>query len=763
MLEFSSTESCTTSTTSSPLVGFSSNTSSCDGNVALMNDFESTEGCSGQGPQGPQGFSAYQIAVFDGFVGTEEEWLASLVGPVGPGVPVGGTAGQILAKINSTNYNTQWINSPSLTGYVPYIGATQDLNLGEFGTQLGNIEFDTTPTSVPTGAGSLVWNDSDGTLDLKLKGGNVTLQIGQETVLRVVNKTATNINLLEANYQAVRTTGAQGQRLKVDLAQATNDALSAETIGLVTETINNNQEGFITTSGLVRGINTTGSLQGETWVDGDILYLSSTIAGNATKVKPVAPNHLIVLGYVINAHITQGSIFVKVDNGYELDELHNVKITTPVNNNVLAYTSASSIWENKTINTVIGYTPFNLPALTTGSVLFSNGTTIAENNANFFWDNANNRLGIGTTTPTAKLQVKGDGTNPIARFETSTSAISQQFYDTSMIGFGNVNPVYAGIYGHSSIDPNTATTSSLGVGLISNQSSSTASYGFGIRTTNGSNAAQWITGTGGLIKFITSGFIPSAAGSGNYRNLEINYSLNGTNGAQTGTATGIFLNATETALNGMVHNLMDLQRGGVSKFLVDRLGAVSSQSTIIGASVAAGTGGFYSNATGSKINSTVNGNWTFTNLAGTDFGLLQLGGTTSSYPAIKRNGAGIDFRLADDSGFCNIRTAAISATSIYNNVGAYYMDTFGFVKNANTNTRLNIFNNGYSIELGASNVVAASAIFELKSTTQGFLPPRMTTAQKVGIATPATGLVVFDTDLGKLCVFAVTWQTITSV
>ena len=89
------------------------------------------------------------------------------------------------------------------------------------------------------------WNDSDGTVDLGLKGGNVTLQVGQEQVLRVVNKTATNINLLEANYQAVRVTGAQGQRLKVDLAQAINDTLSAETIGLVTETINNNQEGFI--------------------------------------------------------------------------------------------------------------------------------------------------------------------------------------------------------------------------------------------------------------------------------------------------------------------------------------------------------------------------------------------------------------------------------------------------------------------------------------------------------------------------------------
>ena len=239
--------------------------------------------------------------------------------------------------------------APLPGSFVPYTGATQDVNLGEFGLQTGNVEFDNTPTNLPTSAGSMYYNDSDGTLDLILKGGNVTLQIGQETVLRVVNKTATSVNLLQANYQAVRVTGAQGQRVKVDLARATSDTFSAETIGLVTETINNNQEGFITTSGLVRNINTTGSLQSETWADGDIIYLSPTTAGNLTKVKPVAPNHLVIIGYVIHAHATQGSIFVKVDNGYELDELHNVKITTPTNNQALVFNDTTDVWENKSI------------------------------------------------------------------------------------------------------------------------------------------------------------------------------------------------------------------------------------------------------------------------------------------------------------------------------------------------------------------------------------------------------------------------------
>lgn len=231
--------------------------------------------------------------------------------------------------------------------YVPYTGATGNVDLGEYELKAGQLEFDQTPTGT-AGVGVMRWNDQDGTADLGLKGGNVTLQIGQEQVTRVVNKTGSD--LLEANYQAVRISGAQGNRLKVDLAQANNDANSADTIGIVTETINNNQEGFVTTSGLVRNIDTTGSLQSETWSDGDMLYLSGTTAGRITNVKPAAPIHTIIIGYVVRAHATQGQIYVKVDNGYELDELHNVAITSVANNDVLQYDSATSLWKNESLS-----------------------------------------------------------------------------------------------------------------------------------------------------------------------------------------------------------------------------------------------------------------------------------------------------------------------------------------------------------------------------------------------------------------------------
>lgn len=237
---------------------------------------------------------------------------------------------------------------------VPYTGATQNVDLGEYELKAGQIEFDQTPTGT-AGVAVLRWNDTDGTLDLGLKGGNVTLQIGQEQVQRVVNKTGAN--LLEADYKVVRVRrvdegGAQGQRLAIVLAQGNNDANSVDTLGLVTENINDNQEGFITTSGLVRGINTTGSLQGETWDDGDLLYLSPTTAGALTKVKPTAPQHTVVIGYVVYKHINQGKIFVKVDNGYELEELHNVtttNYTTPIDaDSVLTYDNTNSLWKRLT-------------------------------------------------------------------------------------------------------------------------------------------------------------------------------------------------------------------------------------------------------------------------------------------------------------------------------------------------------------------------------------------------------------------------------
>ena len=229
-------------------------------------------------------------------------------------------------------------------GYVPYTGATQDLDLGTYGLISDFVQFNVSNSAVPTTAGTMSWNNTDGTADLKLKGGNVTLQVGQEQVTRVVNKTGDD--LLEANYQAVYISGAQGQRLKVDLALAVTDGTSAGTLGLVTEDIDNNQEGFITSSGLVNEIDTTGDLQGETWADGDILYLSPLVAGNITNVKPLAPEHTVIMGFVVYAHAIHGKIYVKVDNGYEIEELHDVQVIDRTDTDILQWYEDDLVWRN---------------------------------------------------------------------------------------------------------------------------------------------------------------------------------------------------------------------------------------------------------------------------------------------------------------------------------------------------------------------------------------------------------------------------------
>jgi len=236
------------------------------------------------------------------------------------------------------------------TNKVPYTGATGNVDLGEFELKAGQLSLDTSPTGTAA-VGTTRWNDSIGSSETTLKGGSVILKNGVDLVARVVNKVTPNTTLTKAAYQAVRISGAQGQRLAVALAQANNDTNSADTIGVVTETIATNQEGFIMTVGNLEEINTTGSLQGETWSDGDVLYLSPTTAGAITNVKPTgATGHIVVIGYVEYAHAIHGKIYVKVMNGWELDELHNVYISSPTDNQALIYESASSLWKNETVD-----------------------------------------------------------------------------------------------------------------------------------------------------------------------------------------------------------------------------------------------------------------------------------------------------------------------------------------------------------------------------------------------------------------------------
>ena len=271
---------------------------------------------------------------------------------------------------------------PSISGLVPYTGATQNVDLGTYNIIADQVQLNVTPNGT-LAVGMTEWNNTVGVSQTLLKGGSVTLKNGVDLVARVVNKVSPNTTLTKAAYQVVKISGAQGQRLAIDLAQANNDNNSADTLGVVTETIAANQEGFIMTVGQLEGINTTGSLQGETWADGNVLYLSPTVAGRITNVKPTgATGHIVIIGYVEYAHANNGKIYVKIMNGWELDELHNVYINTGTlaNNDALIYESSTQLWKNKTIATALGFTPENV-ANKSDSFTLSSSTTYASTKA----------------------------------------------------------------------------------------------------------------------------------------------------------------------------------------------------------------------------------------------------------------------------------------------------------------------------------------------------------------------------------------------
>ena len=277
------------------------------------------------------------------------------------------------------------------------------------------------------------------------------------------------------------------------------------------------------------------------------------------------------------------------------------------------------------------------PVTGTGSAtrvaFWSSGSAISSSSA-LNWDNTNGRLGIGVAAPSARLQVTGDGVANTVRFESSTS---------------------------------------VNLFTLSDQGQITA---FAPQT----NA---LSGTTEINKF-TSSFAASSGGSGSFRPLSIAYTINNT-GAQKGTTTGIYVNATETALGGMTHRLLDLSVGGTNKFGVSNLGY------LYGGNGNPGNGGI----------------------------LL-----TSTNITIAMSVACNSFTINNNSVGQQVYRLELSTTS----------------------------NDSVSIAVNKpSGVILPSSVFELVSTTRGFLMPRMTTAQRTGISSPANGLQVYDTDLLQPC------------
>jgi hypothetical protein len=252
----------------------------------------------------------------------------------------------VSGNANIGNIGTAGILTVTGNANVGNIGATNGVftnNVAITGniTTVDSVQFDTTANLAAVSVAQLTYNDGEGTLDLGLKGGKVTLNIGTQEYARVYNDELTTLVKGEVVYIA----GAQGNRIAVKRARADVEATSFGTLGLVAENITSGSEGYVIVSGALYKLNTLGLTAGQT------VYLSPTVAGGYTTTKPQAPDHLVVVGWVERVHATVGSIYVKVDNGYKLDELHDVRIISPTAGQALVYTSAN-LWENQLVNVV---------------------------------------------------------------------------------------------------------------------------------------------------------------------------------------------------------------------------------------------------------------------------------------------------------------------------------------------------------------------------------------------------------------------------
>jgi len=173
------------------------------------------------------------------------------------------------------------------------------------------IDFNTGAT-VTSSNGRIYWDSGTGTLNVSVGDtgtGLIDLQVGQEEIVRVFNDEATTLQKGEIVYVS----GSQGNRPAVKRAQATSDGYSVTTLGMVDRNIASGAEGYVTTFGIISNLNTLG-LTG-----GTAIWLSGTVPGGYTSVKPIAPLHTVLIGYVVRVSATVGSIFVNISNGSRFD------------------------------------------------------------------------------------------------------------------------------------------------------------------------------------------------------------------------------------------------------------------------------------------------------------------------------------------------------------------------------------------------------------------------------------------------------------
>jgi hypothetical protein len=340
--------------------------------------------------------------------------------------------------------------------YVIYSGSIWQRSSGAVGT-VTSVGISVTGNAIGVSNSPVT---TSGTLALAFAGNSTQYINGAGNLVSFPSIVGQAQNLITEVYNSTGTVltkgtivyinGGQGNLPTVTRALATSDLTSAQTYGMVQQDITNMNNGYVVVAGRLSDIDT------QIYLEGTQLYLSPTTAGTWTSTKPYAPAHLVYVGIVVRSHPTHGIIEVNIQNGYEMDELHDVSAQNPNNNDILQYKTATNLWTKvagttsniaegtnlyftdarsrtaisltttgtsgvATYNNLTGI--LNIPnyataSLTVGTSPISSGTVgrilfegtgnVLQQSANLFWNQTNNRLSVGAVTATARLHVKGD-------------------------------------------------------------------------------------------------------------------------------------------------------------------------------------------------------------------------------------------------------------------------------------------------------------------------------------------------------------------
>lgn len=211
------------------------------------------------------------------------------------------------------------------------------------------IDFLTTTPAPAVKVGRMHWNGGY-TLNLEMTP-NVNQSIGESQYYYI--KASANI----AKGQLVMFDGAVGSSGVLKGKPSTGLTNGQLVMGVAAEAIANNAFGLVSSFGLVRGFDTTGTPYGEVWADGDILYYNPSFAGGLTKNLPAAPTPHVVVAAVVNAGPAgSGSVFVRVQAEPLVSQLSDVYAPTPATGDVLIYDGVQQRWESGPL------TPSVLPA-----------------------------------------------------------------------------------------------------------------------------------------------------------------------------------------------------------------------------------------------------------------------------------------------------------------------------------------------------------------------------------------------------------------